>query len=83
MFIFSKLRRSYRTPEFPPKRLRNSSSKVLELRRQLLEKYIKIMVAAKPVPEALLQFLDVPQRSRFAPEAAFLAKSFQTVLQKL
>ena len=33
-YLLPQLRKSYRTPEFPPKRLHNTSRKVLEQRRQ-------------------------------------------------
>ncbi|TRY67424.1 hypothetical protein TCAL_03434 [Tigriopus californicus] len=59
--LHQELRHSYRTPEFPPKKLRNTSHKVLEQRRSGLENYIQYFVRMNPVPQVLLNFLDVPR----------------------
>ncbi len=53
------LRKSVRTPEFPPKRLRNTSHKLLEERRAGLELYLQRLVRLNPVPGALLEFLGL------------------------
>ena len=60
-FIILQLRKSYRTPEFPPKRLHNTSKKVLEQRRQGLESYVQYFVRMNPTPKPLLDFLEVPK----------------------
>lgn len=36
------LRKEVRTPEFPPKKVRNLSTKLIELRRQALESYLQV-----------------------------------------
>ena len=66
-FSSLQLRRMYRTPEFPPKKLRNSSPKLLEHRRQLLENYLRVLVRTNnPIPSTLLDFLNVPIRTRYS-----------------
>ena len=60
-YYFWQLRKSYRTPEFPPKRLHNTSRKVLEQRRQGLESYVQYFVRMNPTPKPLLDFLEVPK----------------------
>ncbi len=60
-YVSLQLRKSYRTPEFPPKKLHNSSKKVLEQRRRGLECYVQYFVRMNPVPKALLDFLEVPK----------------------
>ena len=56
------LRKSYSTPEFPPKKLRNTSQKMLSTRRQHLEKYMQNVVRIAPIPKALLDFLQVSEQ---------------------
>ena len=46
--------------EFPPKRIRNTSAKVLESRRKGLEHFIQSLAKLQPVPELLLSFLELP-----------------------
>ena len=56
------LRKYYSTPEFPPKKIRNSSQKVLGIRRQQLEKYMQYVVKIAPVPKVLMEFLQVSEQ---------------------
>ncbi len=53
------LRKSLRTPEFPPKRLRNTSHKLLEERREGLEAYLQHLTRTDPLPTTLLEFLQL------------------------
>lgn len=46
--------------EFPPKRIRNTSAKVLESRRTGLEHYIQSLAKIVPTPPQLITFLDLP-----------------------
>jgi len=46
--------------EFPPKRIRNTSAKVLESRRTGLEHYIQSLAKIVPTPPQLIAFLDLP-----------------------
>ena len=46
--------------EFPPKRIRNTSAKVLESRRKGLEHFIQSLARVQPVPQLLLSFLELP-----------------------
>ena len=46
--------------EFPPKRIRNTSAKVLESRRKGLEHFIQSLAKLQPVPQLLLSFLELP-----------------------
>jgi len=46
--------------EFPPKRIRNTSAKVLESRRTGLEHYIQSLARIVPTPPQLTAFLELP-----------------------
>lgn len=76
------LRKRYRLPcPFPPKKLRNSSSKVLETRRAALEQYVQGFVRQcqknyKPLPPVLLEFLQVPTHVPKISSAAERVGSF-------
>ena len=45
--------------EFPPKRIRNTSAKVLESRRKGLELFIQSLARTNPIPGLLLSFLEL------------------------
>lgn len=45
--------------EFPPKRIRNTSAKVLESRRKGLEHFIQSLARTNPTPALLLSFLEL------------------------
>ena len=45
--------------EFPPKRIRNTSAKVLESRRKGLEHFIQSLARTNPPPGLLLSFLEL------------------------
>ena len=49
--------------EFPPKRIRNTSAKVLESRRTGLEHYIQSLAKIVPTPPQLITFLELPVSS--------------------
>ena len=53
---------AHRIAEFPPKRIRNTSAKVLESRRTGLEHYIQSLVRLSPTPPQLIAFLELPPR---------------------
>ena len=46
--------------EFPPKRIRNTSAKVLESRRKGLEHFIQSLSRLSPIPQLLVTFLELP-----------------------
>ena len=46
------------TADFPPKRIRNTSAKVLESRRKGLEHWVQSLARRGPVPQLLLSFLE-------------------------
>jgi len=46
--------------EFPPKRIRNTSAKVLESRRKGLEYWIQSLARLHPLPQQLITFLELP-----------------------
>lgn len=50
-------------PEFPPKKIRNLSAKVVEERRHLLEVYLQAVVSLPLLPRQLVQFLELPEQS--------------------
>ncbi|KAK7077143.1 Sorting nexin-24 [Halocaridina rubra] len=56
--LYKELRKLYPTAEFPPKRLRNTTSKLLETRRAGLELWLH-SILLQPAPPALLTFLQV------------------------
>ena len=47
-------------PDFPPKKLRSLSSKVVEERRHLLEVYLQTVASLPMLPRQLVQFLELP-----------------------
>lgn len=51
---------AHRLAEFPPKRIRNTSAKVLESRRTGLEHYIQSLSRLSPTPPQLIAFLELP-----------------------
>merc|ERR1712241_885985 len=63
--LHNELRKKYRLPcAFPPKKLRNNTSKVLETRKNQLEQYLQAFVkqcqkSYVPLPQVLLDFLQV------------------------
>lgn len=64
--LHKELRKHYSTPEFPPKRVRSSHSKVLQRRQQSLERYLRAMLAADQSSRLqVLTFLGVPQEEQF------------------
>ena len=46
-------------PEFPPKSLMSTSLKFLEQRRLQLDRYMQEVAKIIPIPQALLNFLDI------------------------
>uniref|UniRef100_H3B7C4 Sorting nexin 22 n=1 Tax=Latimeria chalumnae TaxID=7897 RepID=H3B7C4_LATCH len=62
--LHKKIKKVYKVPDFPPKRVPNWRSKVLEQRRQALEAYIQgVLSRNQSVPKELLVFLNVKQPS--------------------
>ena len=64
-YLIFQLRKRYRLHcDFPPKKLRNTTPKVLETRRLALEHYLRSFVRQcqkqyQPLPQVLLEFLDL------------------------
>ena len=48
------------TPQFPPKKVRNSNSKVIEERRSVLEKYLQEMTINEYTRDEAFHFLSIP-----------------------
>ncbi|KAL1114962.1 hypothetical protein AAG570_007785 [Ranatra chinensis] len=63
--LHRELRKHFRTPPFPPKRVRCSQLKVLEQRRQGLERYLQEMFQFGPSRGHLISFLGIPSPSVF------------------
>ncbi|XP_014662762.1 PREDICTED: sorting nexin-24-like isoform X2 [Priapulus caudatus] len=53
------LRKTINTPEFPPKKVRNWSYKIIEQRRQSIEAYLQAVVKSNVLPKSLLSFLEI------------------------
>lgn len=62
-------------PCFPPKKVRNSSVKVLESRRTSLELYLQTMLTFNPVPPQVLSFLNLHSRC-FKPSSPSIYSDF-------
>lgn len=58
--LHKECRKYYPTREFPPKKIRNTSAKVLESRRAALEHYIQGLAKVRPIPAKLTNFLELP-----------------------
>ena len=56
---FKKVCNASEMPEFPPKSLMNTSRKFLEQRRLQLDRYMQEVAKITPMPQALLNFLDI------------------------
>lgn len=61
------LRKEMHTPEFPPKKVRNLSTKLIEQRRQGLQAYLQGVVRDGCVPLILVDFLGLPEEAAYAP----------------
>ncbi|XP_076053424.1 sorting nexin-24-like isoform X3 [Oratosquilla oratoria] len=55
----SQLRKYHPTADFPPKRVRNTTTKVLEARRSGLEVWLHSALQIQPMPAQLLTFLHI------------------------
>lgn len=66
--LHKQLKGMHPTPYFPPKRVRNFSPKFLEQRRQGLEHYLQGALTIRPVPQPLLNFLNL---SSLSPAVSF------------
>ena len=53
------MKKTMRTPEFPPKKVLNRNHKVLEQRRKALEAYLQGVLDRGSVPKSLLTFLGI------------------------
>jgi len=64
--LHKELRRQFGSdiPLFPPKKVRNSSIKVLESRRTSLEHYLQTMLTFSPIPKEVLGFLNIHNSRR-------------------
>jgi len=58
--LHKECRKYYCTPTFPPKRIRNTTARVLESRRASLEHYIQGLATIRPTPPQLATFLQLP-----------------------
>ena len=65
------------TADFPPKRIRNTSAKVLESRRKGLEHWVQSLARRGPVPQLLLSFLELPPGACGGQAEAEVAASSQ------
>ena len=65
------------TADFPPKRIRNTSAKVLESRRKGLEHWVQSLARRGPVPQLLLSFLELPPGACGGQAEAEVAASIQ------
>lgn len=60
--LHKRIKKRYKVPEFPPKRVPNWMSKVLEQRRQGLEAYLQgVLLYNRELPKELLDFLKLWQ----------------------
>ncbi|XP_075217630.1 sorting nexin-24-like [Lycorma delicatula] len=59
--LHRELRKSFKTPPFPPKRVRCTQPKVLEQRRLGLEQYLQAMFKFGPSRSQVLSFLGIPK----------------------
>ncbi|XP_022203855.1 sorting nexin-24 [Nilaparvata lugens] len=66
--LHRELRKSFKTPPFPPKRVRCAQPKVLEQRRQSLEKYLQTMFKFAPSRTHILTFLGISKTPPEGPE---------------
>lgn len=62
--LHKQLKKVVETPEFPPKRVRNWNSRVLEHRRKGLEQYLQAVLKLNPIPKTVLSFLGIQAVSR-------------------
>eukprot|EP00058_Branchiostoma_floridae_P000249 XP_002585737.1 hypothetical protein BRAFLDRAFT_111358 [Branchiostoma floridae] len=87
--LHRELKKSYLTPEFPPKRVRNWNPKVLEQRRRGLETYLQGLIHQDILPKILLDFLEINMATQLGYEAShqpvlcFSADSFLHPSQKV
>jgi len=58
--LHKECRKYYSTSTFPPKRIRNTTARVLESRRAGLEQYIQALAKIRPTPPQLASFLQLP-----------------------
>ncbi|XP_076356573.1 sorting nexin-24-like isoform X1 [Tachypleus tridentatus] len=58
--LHKQLKRLVQTPSFPPKKMRNSSPKFIEQRRQALEHYVQEVLRLQPLPKEVSVFLSLP-----------------------
>jgi len=58
--LHKECRKYYGAQNFPPKRIRNTTARVLESRRAGLEHYIQGLAKIRPTPPQLANFLQLP-----------------------
>jgi hypothetical protein len=58
--LHKECRKFFTTTPFPPKRIRNTTARVLESRRAGLEHYIQGLAKIQPTPPQLASFLQLP-----------------------
>jgi len=63
------------SPEFPPKRVRNWNSRVLEHRRKGLELYLQAVLKLNPVPKPVLSFMGIQAVSHDSSSESLLDTS--------
>ncbi|KAI8478674.1 Sorting nexin-24 [Branchiostoma belcheri] len=66
--LHRELKKTYLTPEFPPKRVRNWNPKVLEQRRRGLETYLQGLIHQDILPKILLDFLEINMATQLGYE---------------
>jgi len=68
---------------FPPKKLSNTSSKILESRREDLEKYLQCLAKIYPLPIELIEFLELENfsGSENSPNESFETPVYKTITE--
>ncbi|RWS31778.1 Sorting nexin-24-like protein [Leptotrombidium deliense] len=59
--LHREMKKFYETPEFPPKKVRNSNQKLIEQRRLALERYLQGVIKNDFIPKEMSEFLSLPQ----------------------
>lgn len=79
--LHRELRKNFTTPTFPPKRVRCSQPKVLEQRRQGLERYLQMMMKFGPSRTQVMAFLGIsPTTNRMGPKSVDHQPVFRVVM---
>ncbi|RWS07816.1 sorting nexin-24-like protein [Dinothrombium tinctorium] len=66
--LHREMKKLYKTPEFPPKKVRNLNQKLIEQRRLALEKYLQAFIKNDFMPKEVIDFLCLPNENYEAKE---------------